>query len=55
MFDNNYNKYDDAIKGYAPRFMNNIYFPQLIKDYGNTNFYKEAYKSCSYLSDFEGT
>ena len=54
MFDNNYNKYDDAIKGYAPRFMNNIYFPQLIKDYGNTNFYKEAYKSCSYLSDFEG-
>jgi len=32
--------------------MNNKYFPQFVKEYGNTAFYKEAFNSCSYLRDF---
>ena len=33
-------------------FTESKYFPQLIKEYGNTKFYKEAFTSCSYLRDF---
>ena len=52
MFGNNWDTYKEAAEGYAPRFTNNKYFPQFIRDYKNTNFYKEAYSSCSYLRDF---
>lgn len=48
----NWDKYDEAQKAYWPKFTNNKYFPQLIKEYGNTAFYKEAFNSCSYLRDF---
>jgi hypothetical protein len=34
------------------RFMYNKYFPQLSHEYGNTEFYKEAFNTCSYLRDF---
>ncbi len=47
-----WDKYDAASKQYRPTFKNNKYFPQLIKEYSSTPFYKEAYNSCSYLSDF---
>ena len=30
-------------------FKSNKYFPQFIKEYGNTPFYKQAFNSCSYL------
>ncbi|MBS1510644.1 MAG: hypothetical protein JST86_07390 [Bacteroidetes bacterium] len=48
----NYDTWRAAEKKYFAGFVNNNYFPQLIKDYGSTIFYKEAYKSCSYLRDF---
>ena len=51
-FGNNYNKYDEAGKNYWYLFKNNKYFPQFIKEYGQTAFYKEAFSSCSYLRDF---
>ncbi|MCP9751745.1 hypothetical protein [Ferruginibacter sp. HRS2-29] len=50
-----YDKYDDydaAAKKYYDNFRNNKYFPQFIKEYGNTKFYQEALTSCSYLRDF---
>lgn len=52
-FGSNYEQYDQASKDYLPKFKNNKYFPQLIKEYSNTAFYKEAYSRCSYLRDFE--
>ena len=48
----NWDQYDIAYKGYLPQFKNNKYFPQFVKEYGNTAFYKEAFSSCSYLRDF---
>ncbi len=51
-YNTNYDKYDAAEKDYFIQFKNNKYFPQFIKEYGNTPFYKEAYNSCSYLRDF---
>lgn len=48
----NWDKYDEAQKAYWPKFMNNKYFPQFVKEYSNTAFYKEAFSSCSYLRDF---
>jgi hypothetical protein len=51
-FGSNYEKYDAGQKDYWPLFKYNKYFPQLIKEYGKTKFYEEAYNSCSYLSDF---
>lgn len=51
-FPNNYDQYDVASKKYYAQFMDNKYFPQLVKEYGNTAFYKEAFNSCSYLRDF---
>jgi len=47
-----YDKYNDAEKKYETEFQNNKFFPQLIKEYGGTAFYKEAYSTCSYLRDF---
>ena len=47
-----YERYDSASRNYFIAFKNNKYFPQLVKDYGNTAFYKEALSSCSYLRDF---
>jgi hypothetical protein len=48
----NWDKYDEAQKAYWPKFMNNKYFPQFVKEYGSTAFYKEVFNSCSYLRDF---
>ena len=51
-FNYNYDQLDMAEKAYWPKFKDNKYFPQLIKDYSATPFYKQAYNSCSYLRDF---
>ena len=51
-FANKYDEMDIAEKKYFDNFKHNKYFPQLVKEYGNTPFYKEAFNSCSYLSDF---
>lgn len=51
-YSSNWDKYDEATKAYFPVFKNNTYFPQLVKEYGSTAFYKEAFNSCSYLRDF---
>lgn len=51
-YTSNWDKYDQAYKAYWPAFTNNKYFPQFVKEYGNTAFYKEAFSSCSYLRDF---
>jgi hypothetical protein len=48
-----YEKADAMEKIFMKKFMNNKYFPQLIKEYSTTKFYEEAYNSCSYLRDFE--
>jgi hypothetical protein len=48
----NWDKYDTDQKEFFARFMNNKYFPQLVKEYGSTPFYKDAFNSCSYLRDF---
>jgi hypothetical protein len=51
-FDNNWEKYEEASKAFLPKFKNNTYFPQLVKEYSGTAFYEEALSRCSYLSDF---
>jgi hypothetical protein len=51
-YSTNWDKYDEAQKAYWPIFKNNKYFPQFVKEYGSTAFYKEAFNSCSYLRDF---
>lgn len=51
-FPDNYDKYDEAGKKYWELFKYNKYFPELVKEYSNTAFYKEAFNSCSYLRDF---
>lgn len=48
----NYDLYDSARIKYFSLFKNNPYFPQLVNEYANTPFYKEAFNSCSYLIDF---
>ncbi len=48
----NYDKMDIAEQKYFVDFKRNKYFPQLIKEYANTPFYKQAFNSCSYLRDF---
>jgi hypothetical protein len=49
----NYEKAEALEKVFMKKFMNNKYFPQLIKEYSTTKFYEEAYNNCSYLRDFE--
>jgi hypothetical protein len=51
-FPGNYQSYDNATDLYFKKFKNNKYFTRLVNDYGKTAFYKEAYNTCSYLSDF---
>lgn len=51
-FSYNWDQLEAAQNIYWPRFKKNRYFPQLVKEYGNTPFYKEAYNSCSFLRDF---
>ncbi len=51
-YQTNWDQYDIAQKAYWPQFKNNKYFPQFVKEYGSTAFYKEAFSSCSYLRDF---
>jgi len=48
----NYDKINADEDSYFKNFMSNKYFPQFVRDYGNTAFYKEAYSTCSYLRDF---
>ncbi len=48
----NWDHLDKAEKVYWPNFKRNKYFPQLVKEYSNTVFFKDAYNSCSYLRDF---
>lgn len=48
-----YDVYSKALTAYYDNeFTNSPYFPQLVKEYGTTRFYREAYQSCSYLRDF---
>ncbi len=47
-----YDKMDAAEKKYLTDFKRSSYFPQLVKEYGTTPFYKEAFSRCSYLRDF---
>lgn len=48
-----YTDYDKATAQYGKSIrINKQYFPLLAKDYSNTAFYKEAFNTCSYLSDF---
>lgn len=51
-YSSNWDQFDVAQKAYWPIFKNNKYFPQFVKEYGTTAFYKEAFGSCSYLRDF---
>jgi len=51
-FNYNYNQLDKAEKAYWTNFKKNNHFPQLVKEYNNTPFYKEAYNRCSFLRDF---
>ena len=51
-YTSDWDKYEAAEKLYWPIFIKNKYFPQFVKEYGNTAFYKEAFSSCSYLRDF---
>ncbi|GAB3420325.1 hypothetical protein [Niabella aquatica] len=48
----NYDEYDQKEKAYFISFMNNRYFPEFKKVYGDTKFYREALTRCSYLQDF---
>lgn len=50
--DKTYELYEAAEKAYWPQFKNNSYFPELMRQYRGTPFYKEAFNSCSYLRDF---
>lgn len=50
--DNYWDKMEADTKVYWVKFKDNKYFPQLVKEYGATAFYKEAFNSCSYLRDF---
>lgn len=51
-YQTNWDQYDAALKSYWPIFKKNKYFPQFVKEYSTTTFYKEAFSSCSYLRDF---
>lgn len=51
-YETNWDQYDVAMKDYWPKFTGNKYFPQFVKEYGSTAFYKQAFSSCSYLRDF---
>lgn len=48
----NYDKMEEAEKKYMHDFKYSPLFPQLVKEYGSTAFFKEAMSSCSYLKDF---
>ena len=51
-FTKSYDQLGKAEDAYQETFKRNRYFPELVKDYSKTTFYKEAYNSCSYLRDF---
>ena len=48
----NYDKMEADEGKYFISFKNNKYFPQFVKEYSTTAFYKEAFSTCSYLRDF---
>jgi hypothetical protein len=46
-------KYRTALREWTTDFnKRNGYYDKLVKDYGSTAFYKEAFSTCSYLKDF---
>lgn len=51
-YTSNYDKMSTDEDLYFIKFKQNKYFPQFVKEYGNTAFYKEAFSTCSYLRDF---
>jgi hypothetical protein len=44
--------YEAEEKNLDDFMLNKNYFPQLVKDYNRTSFYKQAFNTCSYLRDF---
>lgn len=42
----------DQYSGFIVKFKRNRYFPELVNEYGNSDFYREAFNTCSYLRDF---
>lgn len=48
----NYDQMEAAEKKYMKDFKFSPLFPQFVKEYSGTAFYKEAMNSCSYLKDF---
>ena len=44
--------WDMADDKFIGQFKHNKHFPQLVGEYGNTGFYREAFNTCSYLRDF---
>lgn len=53
-YSNNYDDYEVVNSKSIGSFERSPYFDKLVKEYGNTAFYKEAFNSCSYLRDFVG-
>lgn len=51
-YSSNYDQMEAAEKVYWKKFRQNKYFPQFVKEYSSTPFYKEVYNSCSFLKDF---
>ena len=47
-----YDDYSLESDKYILKFADGKYYPQLKREFGNTQFYKEALTRCSYLSDF---
>ncbi len=45
-------EWSEAYNGFVTKFKHNSHFPQLVGEYGNTGFYREAFNTCSYLRDF---
>jgi ABC-type microcin C transport system permease subunit YejE len=47
-----YDQYEAAEKSFFVKFKRNKYFPELVKNYSGTPFYKKMFNTCSYLKDF---
>jgi hypothetical protein len=47
-----YDAYNAAMKIFDKKFQENPLFTQFKNEFGSTAFYKRAYNTCSYLSDF---
>lgn len=51
-YSDNWDQYEAAEKKFYSDFVKSPHYKTLFTQYRNTPFYKEAYKSCSYLRDF---